>query len=73
MLTDLPKFPVLPPCPAPTSWEDAVLEGCPFLPTAQRGPLELALSGEPPQCLGMGVSQHVALHLTIAKRRLILT
>lgn len=73
MLTDLPKFPVLPPCPARTSWGDAALEGCPFLPTAQRGPSELALSGETPQCPGTGMSQRVALHLTIAKRLLILT
>lgn len=73
MLTDLPKFPVLPPCPAPTSWGDAMLEDCLFLPITQRGPSELAFSGETPQHPGMGVSQRVALHLTIAKHHLILT
>lgn len=50
-----------------------MLEGCSFLPTARRGPSKLALSRETLQGLGMGVSQRVALHLTIAKHRLILT
>lgn len=73
MLTDFPKFPVLSPCPAPTSWGNAVLEGCLCLPSTQQGLLELALSGETPEHPGMGMSQPVALHLTMAKRRLILT
>lgn len=73
MLTDLPKFPALPPCPAPAVWGDAVLEGCPFPLTTQQDLLELALSGGTPEHSGMSMSQRVALHLTIAKCRLILT
>lgn len=52
---------------------NAMLEGFPFLPTTQQGLLELVLSMETPEQPGMGMSQPVALHLTMAKRRLILT
>lgn len=65
-MTVFPKLPALSPCPAPTSWGNILLEGCLFLPTTQQGPLELAVSGETPEHLGMGMSQPVALHLTMA-------
>lgn len=73
MLTDFPKFPVPLPRPASMSWGNALLEGCLFLPSTQQGLLELALSGETPEHPGMGMSQPMALHLTMVKCRLILT
>ena len=70
-LTDLLKFPACPSCPAPTSGGGGAVQSCPFLLLQYRAS-ELPLGWEPPQWLGTGMSQHVTLHLTIAKHHLIL-